>query len=260
MIYYALLGIVQGLTEFIPVSSSGHLVLAQWLLGWTQPGVVLEAVVHLGTLVAVLLYFRSDLMSLARALVLGGKEGRKYVGLIVVGTVPIVAVGLLARNPLQRAFESPWLVGWMLLVTAVVLTLADLCAKRAASGVPSVTGALVVGLGQAFSLLPGISRSGSTIATGIACGVRATEAARFSFLLSVPAILGAGLWELFLGSGRLALTGEQSWGLVVAGSASLLSGLVAIGVLLAAVRKRRLRWFALYCAAVGVATIVGSAL
>ncbi len=260
MTYYALLGVVQGLTEFIPVSSSGHLVLAQWLLGWTQPGVILEAAVHLGTLVAVLFYFRRDLASLLRALCFGGREGRRYTGLIILGTLPVVAIGLLTRGAIERAFASPGLVGAMLLVTAAGLVLADARAGKAVRDVPSVPGALAVGFGQALSLLPGVSRSGMTIAAGIASGVRPNEAARFSFILSIPAILGAGIWELFIESGRPALTTEQAWGMTVAGVAAMLSGLLAIRLLLAAVRRRRLRWFAVYCTAVGVATIVASAL
>lgn len=259
MTHYALLGMVQGVTEFLPVSSSGHLVLAQWLLGWTQPGVVLEAVVHLATLLAVLLYFRTDIWSLARALLLGGSEGRRYVGLIVLGTVPVALVGVLTRGAIEEAFDAPWLVGAMLLVTAAGLVLADVRAVNARRPRPSPAGALLVGLGQALSLLPGVSRSGATISVGVASGVRLPEAARFSFILSIPAILGAGVWEVFLEPTRPTLTAAQTWGMVVAGAAALVSGLIAIRLLLAVVRRRRLRWFALYCALVGIAVIFGSA-
>ncbi len=260
MTYYLSLGVVQGVTEFIPVSSSGHLVLAQWLLGWSQPGVLLEAVVHLGTLVAVVLYFRRDIGALLRALLFGGRAGRRYSGLIIVGTIPVAGIGLLARGAIERAFDSPGLVGVMLLVTAGGLLVADACAKRAERDVPSFFGALLVGFGQALSLLPGVSRSGMTIAAGIASGVQPVEAARFSFILAIPAILGVGVWEVFLEPARPELTGAQAWGMTAAGLAALLSGLIAIRLLLAVVRRRRMRWFAVYCAAAGVATIIASAL
>lgn len=259
MIYYPLLGIVQGLTEFLPVSSSGHLVLAQWLLGWSPPGVLLEAVVHLGTLVAVVIYFRVDLLRLLRAVTRGGTEQRAYVGLMVVGTVPVVVVGLSARSAIERAFGAPWLVGGMLLVTAAVLIVGDSCAARARRSAPRVSNALAAGIGQALALLPGVSRSGATISAGIASGLRPYEAARFSFLLSIPAILGAGLWELFLEPGRPSVSPAEGWGLVAAGLAALCSGLLAIRLLLLVVRRRRLRWFATYCALVGVATLIAQA-
>ncbi len=256
MTYYVLLGIVQGITEFLPVSSSGHLVLAQWLLGWSPPGVALEAVVHLGTLVAVLVFFRRDLYRLLRAVTRGGGKERAYIGLLVLGTVPVVALGLTARGAVERAFGAPSLVGAMLLLTAAALIIGDLCASRAQRSEPRVSNALAAGLGQALALLPGVSRSGTTISAGIASGLRPMEAARFSFLLSIPAILGAGVWELFLEPGRPPLSPEESWGMVVAGVAALLSGLVAIRLLLLVVRRRRLRWFAGYCVLVGLATLI----
>ncbi len=260
MIYYVLLGIVQGITEFLPVSSSGHLVLAQWLLGWSAPGVILEAVVHLGTLVAVLVFFRRDLYRLLGAVTRGGGKERAYVALLILGTVPVVALGLTARGAVERAFGAPALVGGMLLLTATALIIGDLCAARATRNEPRVSNALAAGFGQALALLPGVSRSGTTISAGIASGLRPLEAARFSFLLSIPAILGAGIWELFLEPGRPLLTPEEGWGMVVAGIAALLSGLLAIRLLLLVVRRRRLRYFAVYCTLVGLAALIAGLL
>jgi len=252
---YALLGLVQGITEFLPVSSSGHLVLAQEILGWSPPGLVLEAVVHLATLVAVMVYFRRDLAQLALALTRGGSQERRYVALIALGTLPVVVVGLTVRGAVERAFASPALTGGMLLVTACALLLADRRARSATGTLPALRHALSMGLAQAAALLPGISRSGATISAGINSGLAPIPAARFSFLLSIPALLGAGVWELATTPASGALTDTEVWGLVVAGVVAMLSGLVAIRLLLIAVRHRRLRWFALYCVLAGSAVI-----
>ncbi len=255
---FALLGLVQGLTEFLPVSSSGHLVLAQEILGWSPPGLVLEAVVHLATLVAVILYFRKEVSQLALALTRGGSQERRYVALIALGTLPVVVVGLTVRAAVERAFASPGLTGGMLLVTASALMLADRRARQATDTSPTPGHALSMGLAQAVALLPGISRSGVTISAGINTGLRPIPAARFSFLLSIPALLGAGLWELATATTRGSLTNTEIWGLAFAGVVAMLSGLVAIRLLLIAVRRRRLRWFALYCALAGSAAVAFS--
>lgn len=252
---YALLGLIQGLTEFLPVSSSGHLVLAQEILGLNPPGLVLEAVVHLATLLAVLLYFRRDLAQLGLALTRGGTQERRYIALIALATLPVVVVGLTVRGAVERAFASPALTGGMLLITACALLLADGRARSATLTSPTPKHALSMGLAQAVALLPGISRSGATISAGISAGLGPMSAARFSFLLSIPALLGAGVWELATTPARGSLTDTEMWGLLVAGLVAMCSGVLAIHMLLIVVRHRRLRWFALYCALAGSAAI-----
>lgn len=255
MYRYAILGLLQGLTEFLPVSSSGHLVLVQALWGMDPPGVLLEAVLHLGTLVAVLLYFWRDIRRLlGRGVRREGREERRYLGLLALGTVPIVIGGLWARDLVEAAFSSVGLVGGMLLVTSLLLWLGGRFSGRATVPGLGIRSAVLVGLAQAAALLPGISRSGATISTGILAKVRPEEAARFSFLLSIPAVLGAGILSLGEALGAGLPKGEWA-GISIGAAISVASGLVAIHWLLAAVRRGRLWPFALYCAALGTASL-----
>jgi undecaprenyl-diphosphatase len=251
VIRYALLGLLQGLTEFLPVSSSGHLVLAQAVLGVAAPGVALEAAAHVGTLFALVLYFRRDLAHLAVRVRRRGEEQR-YAGLLVLGTVPVVVVGLLARGAIEQAFRSPHLVGWMLLVTAAVLVVGDR-KRRAARERVRALDAAAVGLAQAAALLPGISRSGATVAQGIALGLKPSTAARFSFLLAIPAVAGASAFGLVQAVGR---PGVEWAGLAVTMGCALVSGLAAIAFFLRVVRSGVLWPFAVYCAALGLAVLV----
>ncbi|MGC9529792.1 MAG: undecaprenyl-diphosphate phosphatase [Candidatus Bipolaricaulaceae bacterium] len=255
MYRYALLGLLQGLTEFLPVSSSGHLVLAQRLLGLDPPGVALEGAVHLGTLLAVVVYFRKDLIWLLSGV--GCREARRYLGLLMLGTLPVVAVGLGLRGAVEQAFSSVSLVGALLLVTAAALAGADWAAGRARRDRVGPGAALAVGVAQAASLLPGVSRSAITISAGMFAGVRPEAAARFSFLLAVPAVLGAGMVSLW-DAGAAPLPAGTWPGLAVGAAVAALSGLAAIHALLALLRRRRLRLFAAYCGAVGVAAIAWS--
>lgn len=252
MIRYALLGLLQGLTEFLPVSSSGHLVLARTVLAVDSPGVSLEAAVHLGTLAALLLYFRRDLARLAVGWGRSGEEKRQL-GLLLLGTIPVVVVGLLAGGAIERAFREPPLVGGMLWVTALALVVGDRCAGRAWREHVGSGGAIAIGMAQAAALLPGISRSGATVAMGIGFGLRPADATRFSFLLAVPAIAGASLVALL---GAAAEPGLDWVGLAVAGGCAFASGCVAIRLFLRIIRAGALWPFALYCTAAGLAVLV----
>lgn len=256
MIRYVLLGIVQGLTEFLPVSSSGHLVLLEKVLGFDPPGVLLELLLHLGTLVAVLVLFRRDIWRLARSLVRKDEvRGRRELLLLALGTTPIVLLGLLLRRAVVAAFSSLLLVGVCLLVTGGVLLLAGRAARRARRSAPRLGDSLLIGVAQGAALLPGISRSGATIASGILLGIEAQAAARFSFLLSVPAILGAGILEL--PEGLRAGAGAGGWPALLV--ATLVAAAVAGGAikgLLALLARGKLGWFGVYCLAIGlVATL-----
>jgi len=256
LLRYALLGVIQGLTEFLPVSSSGHLVLGERILGLDPPGVLLEACLHIGTLAAVLWVFRSDLRELARGLTRRGTiERRKEIGLIAAGTVPIVVAGLLFRSVADVAFSSLAIVGGGLLFTAVMLATADRLRRRAARRRLRFADSMVVGIAQALALVPGVSRSGATIAAGISAGIEPTRATRFSFLLSIPALVGAAtlnLWEVVSHGGW----GGAWGGLAVGTIASFAVGLVGIHALLAIVRRSRLWIFSIYCAAVGVCALI----
>ena len=255
VIRYLILGIGQGLTEFLPVSSSGHLVLAQRFLKIDPPGVFLEAVLHLGTLVAVLVLFRRDLARLARAILSRG-EGRKEITRLIVATVPIVFVGLFLRTQIEAAFTSSLLVGICLLITGGLLFAADRARRSAEEDAIRLPDALVIGFAQAAALLPGISRSGATIGTGMLLGIRGREAARFSFLLAIPAILAAGGFKLTQTVGRVSL-GKAEWaGFLLGALAAAVVGALAIKGLLAIIARGKLKVFGIYCLALGLAAII----
>lgn len=259
MIRYVLLGLVQGLTEFLPVSSSGHLVLAQHWLGFDPPGILLEAMLHWGTLAAILIFFRRDIIALLVSLLgRGDIEQRKEVGFLIVGTVPIVMIALLLRETIQSAFSSLLGVGIGLLITALVLTLGHLVRARAQRPSIRFPDAIVVGLAQAAAAFPGVSRSGATISVGIAMGLSATQAVRFSFLLAIPALFGAGLLQLLK---AIDTAGSVHWpGILIGTLFAFGSGWLALLTLLRLVRKGRFWVFAVYCFIVGTGAIIVSIL
>jgi len=256
LIRYLILGIIQGLTEFLPVSSSGHLVIAEEILHFDPPGTLLEAGLHLGTLCAVLFIFRRDIFRLSCSLFLReGRQGRQYLGLLLVATIPIVIFGLAIQGPVEAAFTSILLVGVCLLVTGGALFFADVAARRARYSKVRPVPALVIGLAQAAALLPGISRSGATIATGLFFGIQGGPAARFSFLLSIPAILGAAGLKFYQVVVDGAAGGTDWGGLLVGVLAAGIVGALAIKGLLAIIAKGRLRIFGFYCLIIGLSTI-----
>ena len=245
----AVLGILQGLTEFLPVSSSGHLVLAQAILGVKQPGVSFEILAHLGTLLAVLIYFRSQVTLLVRSVFEGNmKEERAIIGYLIIGTIPAGLTGLLFKDFFEQAFSNPAMTSLMLFVTGLIL-LSTRFYRRGGKRV-GILSAIFMGIGQAAAILPGISRSGTTIAAGMVSGVEPSRAAEFSFLLTIPAILGA----MVLKRNELlnidaSLIGQYLVGMVF----SFLLALVAVHLVLAVVKRGKLDYFAYYCfAAAGV--------
>jgi len=257
VIHALVLGIVQGLTEFLPVSSSGHLVLVERLLGFDPPGVLLEVLLHLATLAAVVALFHRDLVRLARSLVRKEEtEARRELLLLAVATVPIVFLGLFLQKAIVAAFSSLLVVGISLFATGGMLLLASRAAPGARRSQVRFLDALTIGLAQGAALLPGISRSGATLSAGLLRGVKGKEAARFSFLLSIPAILGAGILKVPEAL-RSSATSEVAWpALVVAMLVAALVGALAIRGLLAALARGKLKWFGVYCLLVGLATIL----
>jgi undecaprenyl-diphosphatase len=247
------LGLVQGLTEFLPISSSGHLVLAEELLGWQSPGLYFEVGLHLATLLSVFIAYASRIRSLLHGLVAREPEAWRYAGLLVLGSVPAAVAGIGFRDFFARSFESGISLGVQFLVTAAMLWATRPMLARATAERVGWRAALWMGLGQAFAILPAISRSGATIVAGLWCGVSAVAAAEFSFLMSVIAIAGSGLLEArHIPAG----TDLLSAGFLVAFVAALLSGIWAIRFLVALLRSQRFHLFAWYCAAVGAATIL----
>jgi undecaprenyl-diphosphatase len=199
----ALLAIVQGLTEFLPISSSGHLGLAELMLGVGEASLSEDIVLHLGTLVAVILFYRRELASLLRGFFARGAEGdsaRRYVGLLVLATLPAAVIGLLLKERIEAVFAQPIFILLAFVATGILLWRTRGRALPAERGEllerPPLRAALWMGCAQALAILPGLSRSGWTVATGLFCGVPGVVAARFSFLLSIPAILGAAILTL----------------------------------------------------------------
>ena len=245
-----LLGILQGLTEFLPVSSSGHLVLARRLFGSSvESPVALDVMLHVGTLLAVLGYFRADLLRLLLSLGGGDSPERRQVGLLALATLPIVVVGLLFAEQVEAAFSSPAVVGLCLLITACMLAWASrLPAGSKGADAMRPLDALVIGALQAVAVLPGISRAGATVTAGLGRGLDRDLAARFAFLLSIPAILGAVVFKL----DELVHLLDTSFAPVLAGvAASAVTGWLAIAIMMRVIRRGRLLPFALYCMITG---------
>ncbi len=286
-----LLGLLQGATEFLPVSSSGHLVLVPWLMGWKSPGLAFGAVVHWGTALAVVVYFWRDWVSIAQAafrplhisplrrLRTGPAEerfpagedtsdskataepsqgfaGTRLAWLILLGTVPAALIGWLLEDFFESMFARPAAAAGFLLVTAALLITSERLGRRQRDlHTLAWPDALLVGLAQALAIFPGISRSGATIAAGLARGLRREPAARFSFLLATPIILGAGLLKVV----DLAQVGDlaaQAPVLVVGFLAAGAVGFGCIHFLLRYLQRRRLYPFAVYCAVVGVTCLL----
>lgn len=247
-------GLVQGLTEFLPISSSGHLVIIPDFLSALgmnidPPTLGVSAVLHLGTLIAVLVYFRADVMSVLRLRT--NREGRKIALLVAVGTIPAL-IGLPLEARLETIQENTTYVGVALVATGVVLMVGQWLARGMRQLIDGrIPDAVVVGIAQAFALIPGISRSGFTISAGNGRRFEPTQAARFSFLLGIPAIAGAGLVSI----PDAVSEGALGWDLVMGMIVAAVSGYLAIALLLAALRRVGLVPFAVYCLLVGGLTV-----
>ena len=253
-----ILGIVQGLTEFLPVSSSGHLVIAEHLLpGWHQPGIVFEIILHLATLMAVIIFFRHDLAALIKSLYTSGTQAKKHrrvILMLLLATIPTGIIGLAGKKFFISLFDRLDVVGGMLLITALLLWLAERKAPEKLTKKSTKTfDAIIIGITQGLAILPGISRSGSTIAVGMLLGIDPGTAARFSFLLSIPAISGAALLNIKEIS---AIPSDQIITCLCGALAALLTGIMALKFLLMIIEERRLKIFSIYCLIVGSATLL----
>jgi len=242
-----LLGILQGLTEFLPISSSGHLVIAQALLGIEGPMLTFDIFVHLGTLAAVIAAFWQDIKALIR------HPWCKTTALLAVGTVPAVVMGLLLDDLFAAMFSSLIAVALALLLTGLLLRISDGYNGNRRMEDMKLSGALLVGLFQGLAIMPGLSRSGSTIFGALITGLRRDEAARFSFLLSIPVILGAAAKQVLdAGTGGFQLHGTYVLGALTAA----LCGYAAIRVFLRLLAKKTLRYFSYYCWALAAAVLI----
>lgn len=257
------LGVVQGVTEFIPVSSTAHLVLVPWLLGWPEPPFEYAVLVQWGTLSAVIVYFGRDLWAIAVAVVKGLVVGKPFADeharlgwLLMMATAPAGGLGLVFKNAFESVYSNPRAVAALLIGTALILSAAERFGqrRRAISQIGWLD-AFIIGLWQAASILPGISRSGSTIGGGMLRHLTREAAARFGFLMAVPVMLGAGVIALK----DLAESGTvgAQWPVISVGFiAAAVVGFVIIHWLLRYLRERSLYLFAAYCAVAGAGCLV----
>lgn len=265
------LGVLQGLTEFLPVSSSGHLEIGKALLGVeTQDDLLFTTMVHAATVLSTIVVFRGQIWDLLKGFFTGLKEVRierkdgksvlvcndqtDYLLKIALSMVPIFVVGVFFKDQVESLFGSITVVGFALLATAVLLFFSDYASRPGRSSIfpsnayrngISYWQAFAVGLGQAFAVIPGLSRSGTTISTGLICGVRRESMAQFSFLMVLIPILGETILEI--AGGDLAASSVSALCLVVGFVSAFVSGLLACKVMVALVKRARLSWFALYC-------------
>lgn len=246
------LGVVQGLTEFLPISSSGHLVIGSELMNFQEQGVVFDVFVHLGTLLAVIIVFRADLIEMIKAPLafLQGdksKSVRRFFLMdiyVIVATLPAVIVGLFFKDSIEKLFGNLLVVYLMLIVTGVIMIITRYLPER--DKPITWSRSLLVGCAQACAIMPGLSRSGSTIFAGMVMGIDREKIARFSFIMSIPAILGAAVLQF----GELVANPPASSAFINIGAGAAMaaiSGYFAIKLLLDIIRRNRLQWFGYYC-------------
>lgn len=249
-----LLGVVQGLTEFLPVSSSGHLVLAQALLGIQSSGIVFEILLHGATLLAVLVFYRARLLALGAGLLRREPEAWTYTGKLALATVPAVLLTLALRETLEAQFDRPVTAGLGLLATGAILWTTRWTLPRAAGPVPSWSAAWWIGCAQALAILPGVSRSGATVGAALALGVAPIQAAEFSFLMSIAAVGGA----LVLSASDLAAVAGAGSAvpLALGFTAALAAGLAALALFVRLLRTKSFHRFAYYAWALGALALL----
>ena len=256
------LGTLQGLTEFLPISSSAHLRIFPELFGWGDPGAAFTAVIQIGTELAVLIYFRKDiwrigttwLRSLYRPEYRGHLDSRMG-WFIIIGSLPIVLLGIVLKDVIERDFRNLWIIGTALIVMGVVLGIADRVGRTDRTiGRITLRDAALMGLAQALALIPGVSRSGATISMGRLLGFDREAATRFAFLLAIPAVVGAGLFEL-----KEIPNGDNTYGwgpTIVATVVSFVVGYAAISWLLRYVSTRSYTPFVVYRILLGAGTLI----
>lgn len=250
----ALLGAIQGLTEFLPISSSGHLVIFQSLLGVQEGELLLDTILHLGTALAIFIVFRKDIAGLALNAFAGQVEKKKsawaYIGYLVIATIPAGVAGILFNDFFESLFSNPQAAGGMLLVTATLLFIS--AARKSDGGEMTLLKAIAIGTVQAAAIIPGISRSGSTITIALLIGVSRTEAGRFSFLMALPAICGAALLQVR----KIESLDVHPLPVMLGFIISVITGIVALKLLLKFVQQGKLHFFGFYCVIVGLLGLI----
>lgn len=252
-----LLGIVQGITEFLPVSSSGHLQLAKELLGVElENNITFDVTLHAATVLSTIVVLWRELWQLLRgAFSKSFNDEQRYILNVVVSMIPAGVMGVLFADQIEALFSSLWFVGLMLLLTAALLTFAYYAKPRQRSEI-TTRDAFIIGLAQAAATMPGLSRSGSTIATGLLLGCEKSKVAHFSFIMVIPVILGKMLLDIL--SGEMAAMSVETGVLISGFVAAFVSGALACKFMIEIVKRGKLIWFALYCAVVGLVAIIGT--
>ena len=244
-------GVVQGVTEFLPISSSGHLVLLHTLFGLKEPKLLFDLFLHLGTTVAVLILFWPKILRFLTT-------EKKLFSFVVLGSFPTAVIGVLFAKTLEAFFTQPKVVGWGFWITAIWLFLGERFRANEGKALAWHT-ALLIGVSQGIAIVPGISRSGATIATGLLLGLEGSVAVEYSFLLSIPAILGAFLYKIHSAEESIGLSGilrKEGVVFAVGSLTAFLFGIVAIQMIKRLVAKRKLYFFSLYLAVLGGATFL----
>lgn len=238
-----ILGAVQGLTEFLPVSSSAHLVIIPWLLMWRDPGLAFDVALHLGTLLALIVYYWQEWVKMGMSVVNGDRQSRRLLGMLVIASIPGAIIGLAFEKEAETAFRSPLLIALAMAVLGVALWLFDrVIPQRRTINEMSFLDAILIGLSQAFAIIPGVSRSGATITMARIVKLERQDAANFSFLMATPIIAGAGLVEIR----PLLHMGLLTSGVIIGFIAAAVFGLIAIAGLIRFVRTRTYEPFAWY--------------
>lgn len=249
-----ILAVIQGFAEFLPISSSGHLVIAKNILHLDSPGVLLELVLHAGTLLSILIFYHKKILSLIKEIISGEGEGRKYVLWVLVSMIPAFMAFVFLEEQIETVFDKPGVVGIMLCVTGLIL-FSQLFAPKCKS-VLTVPKSLLIGLAQSLAMLPGISRSGSTITMARHLKIEPSKAAEFSFLMSIPLLLAAtllGAKDLISGEA----TGDVSCAAMIVGFfVSAVVGLLAMKLLVKILCANKFWYFGIYCMIAGLAVIV----
>lgn len=250
-----ILGLIQGLTEFLPVSSSGHLAIGKALFALETTDLSFEVVVHTATVLATIVVFRKEIMELLRGFFkFQMNDETRYLLMIAVSMIPVFIVGVFFKDYVEEFFGSGLvIVGGALLVTALLLVFSGFHKEKQTNPV-SFKSAFIIGIAQAIAVIPGLSRSGSTIATGLICGVKKEDVAKFSFLMVLIPILGEAFLDVASGEFLAGSVGVVQ--LLIGFISAFVSGLLACKFMILAVKKAKLYWFAIYCALVGIACLV----
>jgi len=246
-----ILGIVQGITEWLPISSKSHLIIVQQLFGLVQPA-IFDLILHIGSLIVVFFVFWKDIMKLVKGVFTGDKKSLKYAGYLIVASIPVAIIGLVFKHQIEAALSNMYILGFGFLFTATILFLSKYpIIKPVKNAGLKLWHAILMGLSQMATVLPGVSRSGTTISTGMIFGADKEEAARFSFLMFIPAILGATLLE-FKDIGTIT----NIPALIVGTIFAMITGYLALKLLMNIIQKDKFWYFSIYCAILGIVVLL----